>query len=433
MPGDDLRVYIGGEHAADIVRSSRGLTLEYTEEYAAGIGPPLSLSLPIAEWRITGRKVEGWMSGLLPGGDDIRARWAAKHGAPSASAFDLLGTRVGLDCAGAVQFSRPENGPPDEQGGIRWLSDQELAEIVEAMISEPARWERRDSYSAFSLPGAQPKTALRREHGDPPRWGETWGKVPTTHILKPSMAGLQGQSINEHLCLAAARYCGIAAARTSIETIAGQPILVVERFDRVPDPEGTIRRIHQEDFHQAAGDPDTPIYQDDQGRGHSIATLALLMATHSADPDADRAAFLAALALNWVLCNTDAHSKNYSLLFAGAAVRLAPLYDVWSVMPYDPDHYAAYTLAMSPVADRRVLGSDNPAAWEDAAVAVGLPRSEGPERAAALAQKIPSSIERAIDELSPKHRADPTVNALATLTASRTRHCLTSLATRPMR
>ena len=37
---------------------------------------------------------------------------------------------------------------------------------------------------------------------------------------------------------------------------------------------------------------------------------------------------------NWVTANTDAHAKNYSLLLAGRAVRLAPLYDLGSALPY---------------------------------------------------------------------------------------------------
>ncbi len=40
------------------------------------------------------------------------------------------------------------------------------------------------------------------------------------------------------------------------------------------------------------------------------------------------------LALSWVLGATDAHAKNYSLLLSGSSVRLAPLYDVNSVLPY---------------------------------------------------------------------------------------------------
>ena len=35
---------------------------------------------------------------------------------------------------------------------------------------------------------------------------------------------------------------------------------------------------------------------------------------------------------------TDAHAKNYSLVLAGPEVRLAPLYDVASALPYETAH-----------------------------------------------------------------------------------------------
>jgi len=41
--------------------------------------------------------------------------------------------------------------------------------------------------------------------------------------------------------------------------------------------------------------------------------------------------------MNWLIAGTDAHAKNYAVLIgAGGSVRLAPLYDLASVLPY-PD------------------------------------------------------------------------------------------------
>ena len=44
--------------------------------------------------------------------------------------------------------------------------------------------------------------------------------------------------------------------------------------------------------------------------------------------------FADALAWNWIIGGTDAHAKNYSLLLSGSDVRLAPLYDIASALPY---------------------------------------------------------------------------------------------------
>jgi serine/threonine-protein kinase HipA len=49
----------------------------------------------------------------------------------------------------------------------------------------------------------------------------------------------------------------------------------------------------------------------------------------------DVSTFLDAIAYNWLIAGTDAHGKNYALLIgAQARIRLAPLYDVASVLPY---------------------------------------------------------------------------------------------------
>lgn len=48
--------------------------------------------------------------------------------------------------------------------------------------------------------------------------------------------------------------------------------------------------------------------------------------------------FVDALAFNWLIGGTDAHAKNYSLLIgAEGRARLAPLYDIASILAYDFD------------------------------------------------------------------------------------------------
>lgn len=49
----------------------------------------------------------------------------------------------------------------------------------------------------------------------------------------------------------------------------------------------------------------------------------------------DRDAFLRAQVFNFLVGGTDAHAKNFSLLLGdGGTVRLAPLYDIASMLPY---------------------------------------------------------------------------------------------------
>ena len=427
MPEDSLLVFIGDDFVGRIYRRGPMLCLSYDGDYSSRRDvSPLSLSLPLEEGEIEDQRVEGWMSGLLPGNPDVRERWAAKYQAMSASPFDLLSTRIGLDCPGAVRFCRPENldALEERNGSIEWLDDTIFEELILGMVRESAQWVRPTGHSAFSLGGAQAKTALHRGGG---RWGEATGSVSTTHILKPSMRDLDDQSVNEHLCLTAARHCGLPAVATEVEVVAGHPVLVVRRFDRL-DVDGSIRRIHQEDLHQACGEPDVSIYQNERGEGHSLRRLARLIADHSADRDTDLRVFFDAQVFNWVFCNTDGHSKNFSLLLAGGRARLAPLYDIWSMMPYDPHHYRFYSLAMSVLPDRRILTAESKQAWEMAASAIGLPESEGVDRAIAIAKAAPEAMQQAADELSPELRAQPVVQSLISMTAFRRDQCLAGLA-----
>ena len=101
------------------------------------------------------------MVGLLPGHPRVRSHWAAKHGAASAEPFDLLATKVGLECAGAVQFCDPATMANTAQpGGVDWLTPAQTEEMVAEMVSQTTLWGRQRRRSAFSLAGAFAKTAL---------------------------------------------------------------------------------------------------------------------------------------------------------------------------------------------------------------------------------------------------------------------------------
>ena len=427
MSAARLTVLMSGRTAGHVTRAADPagpLVFEYDDSYAsAPAAVPLSLSMPLTRRRFADARVHGWMEGLLPGHPRVRSHWAAKHGAASVEPFDLLATRVGLECAGAVQFCGPDTLDEAERpGGVNWLTTSQTEEMVADMVSQTWLWGRQLRRSAFSLAGAFAKTALYRNDADPRRWGEPHGSHPSTHILKVPMPGEPEQSINEHLCLATARYSGLAAAEGELQTWAGRTVLVVRRFDRIRSEDGGLRRVHQEDLHQAVGDYKASIYQrpgTGQAPGHDPARLARLLHAHSTEPARDAAAFFDALAFNWLIANTDAHSKNYSVLLGPGATRLAPLYDIWSIIPGDPHHFRSHSLAMSALADARILAADEPQAWRTTASAVGIDPSEGVDRVQRLAGAVPEALQRAVDELDPQHRATPVVGALASILPAR--------------
>lgn len=325
----ELVVWLEGRPAGTLTQNDRGsVRFTYEPDYATDpSSTPLSLAMPTSVIEHPQSVVRPWMSNLLPDNERVLQRWGQEFKVSPSSPFRLL-EHVGADVAGAARLLRPD---ADEQTGtIDWLSDAEMVTVLAELASDPAAWTPRHALGHFSLAGAQAKTALR---WDGHRWGRPNGSEPTTHIVKPSMSGLEQQALNEHLCLSAAARAGLAAARTRIENFGGTTAIVVERYDRILNEEG-VQRIHQEDLCQALRVPPNRKYQTDGGP--SVADIARLMrsVTTPARAEEDIARFVRALAFSWVIASTDGHAKNYSVLLSGTQVRLAPLYDVHSVLPY---------------------------------------------------------------------------------------------------
>src|SRR5258707_3677528 len=119
--------------------------------------------------------------------------------------------------------------------------------------------------------------------------------------------------------------------------------IVVERYDR-QQKGNDVTRVHQEDICQGLGIMPTKKYQNEGGP--SAVNIIELLRTYSTDRDTDLNTFAVALGFNWLIAGTDAHAKNYSLLLSGPDVRLAPLYDIASILPYDGVDLRKAKLAM---------------------------------------------------------------------------------------
>ena len=92
-------------------------------------------------------------------------------------------------------------------------------------------------------------------------------------------------------------------------------------------------RIHQEDMCQALSVMPTLKYENQGGPG--VVTISNKVLSASNDPVRDRQTFMKANIFNWVIGGTDAHAKNYSMLLgAQSEARLAPLYDISSILPH---------------------------------------------------------------------------------------------------
>jgi serine/threonine-protein kinase HipA len=135
----------------------------------------------------------------------------------------------------------------------------------------------------------------------------------------------------EHACLQLARAVGLSAANSELFPIGDTECILVERFDRTQNPDGSVQRTHQEDACQAAGvDPEI---NNRQGKyqefgGPRLAGIARLLETWAAQPDEELFRLVDAITFTVLIGNADAHGKNLALLHpAPGEIRLAPLYD----------------------------------------------------------------------------------------------------------
>ena len=293
---------------------------------------PLSLSMPLASTEHAHSTIGAFLWGLLPDNDRVLESWARRFQVSPRNAFRLIGN-VGEDCAGAVQFIRPErleslrSEPVVRE--IVWLTENEIADRLRMLREDHSAWRMASDTGQFSLAGAQPKTALFFQNG---RWGVPSGRTPTTHILKPPTGAWDGHAENEHFCLRLARACGLVVPNSSVLRFRDEIAIVIERYDRVMRA-GQYIRVHQEDMCQALGVHPAMKYENEGGPG--IRQIVDVLRQHSSHPEQDIKAFLDATAFNWLIAGTDAHAKNYGLLLgAQGAVRLAPFYDLASVLPY---------------------------------------------------------------------------------------------------
>jgi serine/threonine-protein kinase HipA len=325
-------------HLGRVERDPRGrLTLHYDPSWRADPeAHPLSVSMPLARERHEHDTVEPFLQGLLPDNREVLERWARRFGVTASGPFALL-TAVGEECAGAVQFALEERVPEllaaaHSPASVDWIDDAEIGARLAALKRDASATRSPRDTGQFSLAGAQPKTALHRV-GE--RFGVPRDATPTTHILKPPLPELHRHAENEHVCLALARELGLPAARSEVRSFAGKLAIVVERYDRALHS-GRIERIHQEDLCQALAVHPAAKYQSDGGP--SPTDIATLLRNHSDEPTRDLDTFTRALVFNWLIGGSDAHAKNYALLHApGSQLRLAPLYDVASILPYP--HY----------------------------------------------------------------------------------------------
>lgn len=420
MNSRELCVLLEGREVARLHQDGGQLRLVYDSLWRRlDQAYPLSLSMPLAKSEHQ-KAVAPYLWGLLPDNADVLEVWGKRFQVSARNPFRLL-EHVGEDCPGALQIctdERREELLTPIPTAIEWLDDAEVAARLHKLRVEHTAWLDDSDRSRFSLAGAQPKMAAYRCGA---RWGLPSGRAATTHILKPGIPGLSGSAENEYYCLELARRVGLPTARTQVLRFVDEVAIVVERYDRILREDGSVARIHQEDFCQALGIYPTQKYQNEGGP--SPAQIATILRDRSLAPTEDVEAFVRALVFNWLIGGTDAHGKNYSLLLGvGGRVRLAPLYDVASILPYDHFDARKVKSAMK-IGSKYRLHEIDGEEWRKLAKQLRLGEARVIGWARELAERIPEEVAALNAECAERGIAHPILSKLESALVQRSRHC----------
>lgn len=391
---DQLEVRLHGRVAGALsidgeFRSPEDWSFRYADDYLGAIQPmAVSVSLPTRVEAHEGAVVRNWFCNLLPEGlvreaIEIRLKLRPRDD------FGILAA-IGGECAGAVSVGAPEAATRPEAEAERDLETlvfeqgPNAGDGALALLGTPHR---------LSLAGAQDKIAVvRGSQGQLllPDLGE-----PSTHILKPESPRLRHLCELEALGLRLARAIGLNAVDCALIDVGGRAALLVERYDREPNAQGRIVRVHQEDFCQALGYPGELKYESHGGP--SLGDCAQLIRQRLRLGPRALQQFLDWIIYCVVIGDADAHAKNLSLLHRPDRSELAPYYDLVPIIAI-PDTLIGRDPALRIGSAARIDGvaaSD----WAELARATGFGPSLVRRRVAVIAEAAAQAVRHTAAQL----------------------------------
>ncbi len=354
---------------------------------------PLSLSLPIREEAYEDKECRGFFEGLLPEGEQVRIDIGKKYGINPKNEFSLLKT-IGYDCAGAVSFTDYEETPKklrNEFIAVRGkkFTDDSLEEYINELPRKPLLTSSEGL--RLSLAGAQDKMAVVLVDGTV---SLPFKDVPTTHILKPAIKGVEDSIENEYICLKTAKAMGLNVCNCEIRSTKNLKYLLLERYDRdVQD--GKVRRIHQEDFCQAKNIISSFKYEREGGIRIKDC-YEIIMQTKT--PAVSALELTNRIIFNYLIGNADAHGKNFSILYTENGILLAPAYDILCTAIY-PNLTKNMAMKIDKYYEPDKI---YPRHWERMADSVGISYTQLRKMILKMADKLPFElVEVAKDVDSP--------------------------------
>lgn len=413
MTARELDVWCFGQLAGQLTDDGH-LRFAYDPAWVADGRPVLSQSLPL-DGTFDDATAAAFFEGLLPEGQ-LRDILARRFGVSATNPFSLL-EEIGGECAGAISLLAPGAVPSTDER-VRWLTDDELAEVVAELPLRPMLADPDDRDLRLSLAGAQDKLPVVVRDG---RIGLPVGGTASTHILKTPIPGLPATVINEALWPLVAERLGIDCAPSRAYRTGETEVLLVKRYDRSVADDGTVTRLHQEDFCQALGIDSAHKYEREGGPG--LQDCFDLLRRASRAPGRELPKLIDAWALSFLAANHDAHAKNFSLLYGPDGVGLAPIYDVLNTIDYRGVKPMDRKMAMSVGGEYRP-GYVRHRHLERMLADAGLGAAPALRRLRALAERAPAAVADARRELVDRAWDDPQLDKLVARTDERARALL---------
>jgi len=402
MPDRSLDVWLLGALVGRLDQTAGRLDFTYD---AGWLGRPhavpLSASLPLQEKPFDDRAARPFFAGLLPE-QDRRDQVARTIGVSGRNDFALLDA-LGGECAGAVTFTHPGEKPIEHATDLdyRMLDDHELATIIDKLPERPLL--AGEEGIRLSLAGAQDKLPVLVVDG---RIALPLHGAPSSHILKPAIRRVADSVHNEGFCLALAKAIDLNAVAADIRDAQGRPYLLVERYDRIREPDDRPRRLHQEDFCQALGV--APEYKYENEGGPSVTDCFALVRRATRPAALYVPQLLDAVMFNTLIGNNDAHAKNYSLVYGIGGTTLAPLYDVLCTAVY-PE--LTPKMAMK-IGGHYKFSDIFPRHWERFAHSADLSAPQVRRRLLELTQLLPQAAHKLRDEFAGRAQATPLIDQI---------------------
>lgn len=408
-----LEVWLFDAHVGTLAQIDGRLGFTYAPDWLASKDArPLSQSLPLQAAPFDDRSTRPFFAGLLPEGDKRKGVAQALH-VSRQNDFALL-DGIGGECAGAVTLLEPGQTPQplDAPDAVRWLDAADLVCTIDDMPSRPMR--AGDADLRLSLAGAQDKLPVVAERG---RFGLPRFGTPSTHILKPTIPGIEASVLNEGFCMALAAALKLDVAPAAVHTVGegadARQYLLVARYDRQHTASGQRQRLHQEDFCQALGVSPETKYQNEGGPDLAQAFALLRRATRPSAPHILK--LLDYVVFNALIGNHDAHAKNFSLLVTPRGAVLAPLYDALATAVYPR---LTDKMAMK-IGGKYKFTEVQARHWERFAQDAGLSPAQVKKRVLDIARRLPALAQATLAVFEAEGHSHPILSQIVALIESR--------------